>query len=112
MAIHIDSLASSVAQLLTNLSSGIKDGKTCGLVVQSSETTLQISGEIIFNGDVTQQVAKNEMLNNKLVTTTSPKQVTQVGTHNYNEQVDDGGIVNGVNGVTLSLENTYGQLGR
>ena len=107
MAIHIDSLSASVSLILTNLSSGIKDGKTCGLVVQSSETTLQISGEIIFNGDVTQQVAKNESLNDKLVTTTSPKQVTQVGTHNYNEQVDDGGIVNGTNGVSLGVTNNY-----
>ena len=107
MAIHIDALSASVAQILTNLSSGVKDGKTCGLVVQSSETTLQISGEIIFNGEVIQAVTENEGTTDKVVTTVSPKQVTQVGNHEYNEQVDDGGIVNGSNGVSLGVTNTF-----
>ena len=107
MAIHIDNFPASVAQILINLSKGIKDGKTCGLVVQSSETALQISGEIIFNGEVIQAITENEGTNDKVVTTLSPKQVTQVGTHAYNEQVDDGGIVNGSNGVSLGVTNTF-----
>lgn len=112
MAIHIDNLAASVALILTNLSKGIKDGQTCGMVIQSSETTLKIDGEVILDGEVVQQTSKNESLNDKVVTTTSPKQVTQVGSHEYNEQVEDGGVVNGQNGVALSLHNTYGALGK
>ena len=107
MAIHIDNLSASVALILTNLSSGIKDGKTCGLVVQSSETTLQISGEIIFNGEVIQATTENEGTNDKVVTTLSPEQVTQVGNHEYTEQVDEGGITNGANGVALGVKSTF-----
>ena len=107
MAIHIDNFPASVAQILINLSKGIKDGKTCGLVVQSSETALQISGEIIFNGEVIQAITENEGTNDKIVTTLSPEQVTQVGNHEYTEQVDEGGITNGANGVALGVKSTF-----
>ena len=107
MAIHIDNFPASVAQILINLSKGIKDGKTCGLVVQSSETALQISGEIIFNGEVIQAITENEGTNDKVVTTLSPEQVTQVGNHEYTEQVDEGGITNGANGVALGVKSTF-----
>ena len=110
MAVHINDFAANVALVLKNLSQGIKDGQTCGMVIQSSETAVQISGEIIFDGEIIQQVTENDSKNDKLVTTTKPKQVSQVGTHAYNEQTDDGGTVSGANGVKLGLENTYGAL--
>lgn len=107
MAIHSNDLAASVALIFKNLSLGIKDGQTCGIVVQSSETALQLSGEIIFDGEVIQATTENEGTNDKVVTTLSPEQVTQVGNHEYTEQVDEGGITNGANGVALGVKSTF-----
>lgn len=107
MAVHIDDFAADVALILKNLSQGIKDGQTCGMVIQSSETAVQISGEIVFEGEIVQQVTENDSKNDKLVTTTKPKQVAQVGTHTYNEQVDDGGTVTGSTGVRLGVTNNF-----
>ena len=107
MAVHIDDFAADVALILKNLSQGIKDGQTCGMVIQSSETAVQISGEIVFDGEIIQQVTENDSKYDKLVTDTSPKQVSQVGSHAYNEQVDDGGTVSGSIGVDQSVTRNF-----
>ena len=109
MPIHINDLAPSVAMILKNFSQGVKDGANCGLVVQSNETSLQISGEVVFDGEIIQQTTENVGMNDKILVMKSPKEVSQQGTHSYNEEVQDGGTTSESIGIDQSVDRHFRQ---
>lgn len=110
MAVHIDNLQAHVASLIANLGKGIRDGQTAGgcvIQINSKETELTISGEITFSTEVPRQRQTSALQTPKVSTQARPVEVERQGQESYQEQSEDGDVVNGSVGMAQSVEHTF-----
>ena len=110
MAVHIDNLQAHVASLIANLGKGIKDGQIAGgcvIQINSQETQLTISGEITFSTEVPRQRQTSALQTPKITKQERPVEVERQGQESYQEQSEDGGVVNQSIGMDQSVTRTF-----